>query len=132
VAIFGIEGISKFENYRKFFKLDKKSNTDIPDLFITFEGLVKKLRASNPKHYKRFIQFDDACEELDLHDANDQGGQDFKWAQNTGNKKIHTLEWKQGTIEAKLVIESLTVDNANHVVLDPFMGPGTTGVAVLE
>jgi site-specific DNA-methyltransferase (adenine-specific) len=35
-------------------------------------------------------------------------------------------------IEAKHVIESLTIDNAKHVVLDPFMGSGTTGIAALE
>jgi len=79
VAIFGIEGISKFENRRKL--LNTKT-IDIPGLLITFNGLVNKLLKAKPSDYKRFIKLDDACEELDLRDAYDKGGQDFKWAEN--------------------------------------------------
>jgi ParB family chromosome partitioning protein len=45
-------------------------------------------------------------------------------------KNMH--EWEQSTVEAAHVIKSLTVDNANHIILDPFMGSGTTGQAALE
>lgn len=39
-------------------------------------------------------------------------------------------EWEQSTVEAKHMIDSLTVEN--QIILDPFMGSGTTGEAALE
>lgn len=44
------------------------------------------------------------------------------------NKIAH--EWEQSTVEAEHVIKGLTVEN--QIVLDPFMGSGTTGIAALE
>ncbi len=43
-------------------------------------------------------------------------------------KDMH--EWEQSTVEAEHVIKGLTVEN--QIVLDPFMGSGTTGQAALE
>ena len=39
-------------------------------------------------------------------------------------------EWEHSTIDAKHMIEPLTVEG--NIVLDPFMGSGTTGLASLE
>ena len=39
-------------------------------------------------------------------------------------------EWEQSTVEALHMIEPLTVEK--EIVLDPFMGSGTTGLASLE
>ena len=39
-------------------------------------------------------------------------------------------EWEQSTIEAEHVIKGLTVEN--QIVLDPFMGYVTNGVATLK
>jgi DNA modification methylase len=39
-------------------------------------------------------------------------------------------EWEQSPVEAEHVISRLTVEN--QIVLDPFMGSGTTGVAALK
>ncbi len=39
-------------------------------------------------------------------------------------------EWEQSTVEAEHVIKGLTVQN--QIVLDPFMGSGTTGAAALQ
>lgn len=39
-------------------------------------------------------------------------------------------EWAQSEVEAEYVIENLTVENA--IILDPFMGSGTTGLAALK
>jgi 16S rRNA G966 N2-methylase RsmD len=44
------------------------------------------------------------------------------------NKALH--EWEQSVIEAEYVIKQLTVEN--QVVLDLFMGSGTTGIAALK
>lgn len=46
-----------------------------------------------------------------------------------GDKNLH--EWGQSTVEAEHVISKLTVGK-NQVVLDPFMGSGTTGIAALR
>jgi hypothetical protein len=43
-------------------------------------------------------------------------------------KALH--EWEQSVIEADHVIKRLTVEN--QVVLDPFMGSGTTGISALR
>ena len=40
------------------------------------------------------------------------------------------LQWEQSTIEAKHIIKPLTVEG--QIVLDPFMGYGTNGIAALE
>ena len=39
-------------------------------------------------------------------------------------------EWEQSTIEAEHMIKPLTVEG--NIVLDPFMGSGTTGEAALN
>jgi DNA modification methylase len=44
------------------------------------------------------------------------------------NKEDH--KWAQSPIEAEHVIKRLTVEN--QIVLDPFMGSGTTGIAALK
>ena len=44
------------------------------------------------------------------------------------DKEAH--EWQQSTVEAEHVIKALTVEN--QIVLDPFMGSGTTGIAALN
>lgn len=44
------------------------------------------------------------------------------------DKAFH--EWAQSTVEADYVIERLTTKNA--IILDPFMGSGTTGIAALN
>jgi DNA modification methylase len=44
------------------------------------------------------------------------------------DKALHN--WQQSTVEADRVIKTLTVEN--QIVLDPFMGSGTTGIAALE
>lgn len=80
VAIFGMEVITDFAAFMQ--NHPNAVGGNVPQLFIGSDRLVKKLFASKPKHYKRFIKVDNACEELDLHDMNDQGGQDFKWAEN--------------------------------------------------
>ena len=41
-----------------------------------------------------------------------------------------THEWEQSTIEAEHMIKPLTVEG--NIVLDPFMGSGTTGEAALN
>ena len=43
-------------------------------------------------------------------------------------KIIH--DWQQSTVEAEHMIKCLTVEN--QIVLDPFMGSGTTGIAALN
>ena len=45
------------------------------------------------------------------------------------DKILH--EWEQSTIEAEYIISKLTVGQ-NQIVLDPFMGSGTTGIAALR
>jgi ParB-like chromosome segregation protein Spo0J len=44
------------------------------------------------------------------------------------DKDFH--EWAQSTVEVKHMIEACTVEN--QIILDPFMGSGTTGIAALE
>jgi ParB-like chromosome segregation protein Spo0J len=44
------------------------------------------------------------------------------------DKSLH--DWAQSTIEAEYMIKNLTVEN--QIVLDPFMGSGTTGIAALK
>ncbi len=44
------------------------------------------------------------------------------------DKRYH--EWAQSTVEAKYIIENTTVENA--IVVDPFMGSGTTGIAAVS
>jgi 16S rRNA G966 N2-methylase RsmD len=44
------------------------------------------------------------------------------------DKTLH--DWQQSTVEAERLIETLTVEN--QIVLDPFMGSGTTGEAALK
>ena len=44
------------------------------------------------------------------------------------DKTMH--EWEQSTIEAERIIKPLTVEG--QIVLDPFMGYGTFGVAALQ
>ena len=39
-------------------------------------------------------------------------------------------EWQQSPIEAQYVIKNLTIEK--HIVLDPMMGSGTTGIAILN
>ena len=39
-------------------------------------------------------------------------------------------DWEQSTVEAEHVISALTVEN--QIVLDPFMGSGTTRLAALK
>jgi DNA modification methylase/ParB-like chromosome segregation protein Spo0J len=39
-------------------------------------------------------------------------------------------EWQQSTIEAEYIIKNLTLEN--HIILDPMMGSGTTGIAALN
>ncbi len=66
-------------------------------------------------------------------------GQDGKTSNNLGwivnfveSKKPDKIahEWEQSTVEAEHVIKGLTVEN--QIVLDPFMGSGTTGAAALQ
>jgi 16S rRNA G966 N2-methylase RsmD len=45
------------------------------------------------------------------------------------DKILH--EWEQSTVEAEYIISKLTVGE-NQIVLDPFMGSGTTGIAALR
>lgn len=45
------------------------------------------------------------------------------------DKSLH--EWAQSTTEADYIISHLTVGE-NQIVLDPFMGSGTTGIAALN
>jgi adenine specific DNA methylase Mod len=47
-----------------------------------------------------------------------------------GKTRLCRTLWQQSTIEAERVIKTLTVEN--QIVLDPFMGSGTTGIAALE
>ena len=44
------------------------------------------------------------------------------------DKEAH--EWQQSTVEAEHIIKTMTVEN--QIVLDPFMGSGTTGIATLN
>jgi hypothetical protein len=44
------------------------------------------------------------------------------------DKSLH--DWKQSSTEAEWMISTFTVEN--EVVLDPFMGSGTTGIAALQ
>ena len=39
-------------------------------------------------------------------------------------------EWQQSTVEAQYIIKNLTIEN--QIVLDPMMGSGTTGLAILN
>jgi 16S rRNA G966 N2-methylase RsmD len=67
-------------------------------------------------------------------------GDDGKLPMNTGmyvadfiesqrpDKSLH--EWAQSPVEAEYYIEKLTLPN--QIILDPFMGSGTTGVAALK
>ena len=43
-------------------------------------------------------------------------------------KNLHP--WEQSTVEAEYIIKKLTTEN--QIVLDPFMGSGTTGIATLN
>jgi len=45
------------------------------------------------------------------------------------DKTLH--KWEQSTVEAEHVINKLTIGE-NQIVLDPFMGSGTTGIATLH
>ena len=40
------------------------------------------------------------------------------------------MKWEQSTIEAEHMIKPLTVEG--NIILDPFMGSGTTGEAALN
>jgi DNA modification methylase len=44
------------------------------------------------------------------------------------DKSLH--DWAQSPVEAEHVISRLTVEN--QIVMDPFMGSGTTGIAALK
>ena len=44
------------------------------------------------------------------------------------SKELH--KWEQSAIEVEHVVKVLTVEN--QIVLDPFMGSGTTGIAALK
>jgi DNA modification methylase len=44
------------------------------------------------------------------------------------DKSLH--DWAQSPVEAEHVISRLTVEN--QIVMDPFMGSGTTGIATLN
>ena len=44
------------------------------------------------------------------------------------SKELH--KWEQSAIEVEHVVKVLTVEN--QIVLDPFMGSGTTGIAPLN
>jgi 16S rRNA G966 N2-methylase RsmD len=46
------------------------------------------------------------------------------------DKDLHDERWNQSTIEAEHMIDACTVEN--QIVLDPFMGSGTTGIAALK
>jgi 16S rRNA G966 N2-methylase RsmD len=46
---------------------------------------------------------------------------------NEPDKILH--KWQQSVIEAEHVISRLTYEGTNQIVLDPFMGSGTTGIA---
>jgi DNA methylase len=46
------------------------------------------------------------------------------------DKVLH--EWEQSTVEAEHVISKLTVEGSNQIVLDPFMGAGTFGIAACK
>lgn len=49
---------------------------------------------------------------------------------DNGKTRLCRTLWQQSTIEVERVIKTLTVEN--QIVLDPFMGSGTTGIAALE
>jgi DNA modification methylase len=49
---------------------------------------------------------------------------------DNGKTRLYRTLLQQGTIEVERVIKTLTVEN--QIVLDPFMGSGTTGIAALE
>jgi ParB-like chromosome segregation protein Spo0J len=51
------------------------------------------------------------------------------WVESSPPKK-DKHEWEQSTVEAEHVIKGLTVEN--QIVLDPFMGSGTTGEAAIK
>src|SRR5690242_9277455 len=77
-----MDGITKFDQHNKIVHPNPPL-LDIPPFLIGINNLAKKLLGSKPKpDYKRFINLDNACEELHLHDAGDQNGQDLKWAEN--------------------------------------------------
>ena len=44
------------------------------------------------------------------------------------SKELH--KWEQSAIEVEHVVKVLTVEN--RIILDPFMGSGTTGIASLK
>jgi hypothetical protein len=46
------------------------------------------------------------------------------------DKLLHHKGWDQSTVEAEYIIKNLTVEH--HLVVDPFMGIGTTGIAALK
>jgi adenine specific DNA methylase Mod len=49
---------------------------------------------------------------------------------DNGKTRLCRTLLQQSTIEVERVIKTLTVEN--QIVLDPFMGSGTTGIAALE
>ena len=46
------------------------------------------------------------------------------------DKGLHSQAWEQSPVEAEYVISKLTVES--QIVLDPFCGSGTTGIAALK
>lgn|GEM_PF-3247899 len=96
MAIFGIEAISKYDNRRKNYADDTSVIT--VGVYAQNNALVKKLLHSKPKpDVKRYIKVETDCEELDLHDMNDNGGQDLKWAENVDIFFISTHGHNDGT-----------------------------------
>jgi DNA methylase len=51
------------------------------------------------------------------------------YIESTVSSKLHH-EWEQSTVEAEYIIKNLTLEN--QTFLDPMMGSGTTGIAVLK
>ena len=96
MVIFGIEGISKYNNRKKNYKDDSPIITDA--VYACLNALAEKLLHSKPKpDIKRFFQPEEWCEELDLRDMGDQIGQDFRFAENVEIFFIFTHGTNDGT-----------------------------------